>query len=99
WWQLAYTRGGKAFITANELHVPAGRMVTVDWHGRALAAWSAHDFVPIAGGRSFFIARDSGVDDVFLVRLWPRPTRRHLRIVADAPASFERWFVNEMQPA
>lgn len=99
WWQLAYARGGSAFVTANELHVPAGRRVTVDWRDRPMAGWSAHDFLPFTGGRSFFIAQDSGVDDVFLIRLGSRPMRRHLRIVADPPASFDRWFVNEMQPA
>ena len=99
WWQLAYSRGGTGFITANELHVPAGMVVTLDWRGGPLVCWSRHDFLVGPAGRSFFIAEDRGLDDVFLFRLWPRPIRRRLRIAADSPASFDRWFANEMGPA
>lgn len=99
WWQLAYTRGHTGFISANELHVPAGSLVTLDWRGGPFASWSSHDFLPGPIGRSFFIAKDRGVDDVLLFRLWPLPMHRRLRIVADSRASFDRWFVNEMRPS
>jgi cytochrome c oxidase subunit 2 len=99
WLQLAYSRAEVAFITANEVHVPAGTVVRIDWRGPNAVGWSAHDFAPIADGASYFIARDAGIDEAWLVRLWPAPRHRRLRIVADSPAAFERWFVNESRPA
>jgi cytochrome c oxidase subunit 2 len=99
WLQLGYSRGETSFITANELHVPAGAIVRIDWRGPNLAGWSARDFLPVADGRSFFIARAAGVDDAWLVRLWPAPRNRRLRIVADSSAAFERWFANESGPS
>jgi len=60
-------------------------------------AWSAHNFLPLRR-RSLFIAETPGVDRVLLIRLWP-PARRHLRLVADPPRVFERWFANELRPA
>src|ERR1051325_4384516 len=33
WWQLEYARGGTAFVTANELHVPIGTAVALSWSG------------------------------------------------------------------
>jgi cytochrome c oxidase subunit 2 len=99
WLQVGYSRGQTSFIAANELHVPAGAIVRIDWRGPNLFGWSAHDFSPITDGRSFFIAGDAGVDDAWLLRLWPAPRQRRLRIVAETPAVFERWFKNQSQPA
>jgi len=97
WWRLTYERDGMAFVTANELHVPAGTIVTLDCRSRPVGAWSAHDFLSL-GGRSSFIAETPGVDRALLIRLFP-PSRRHLRIVADPAPDFERWFANELRPA
>ncbi|HEY2323984.1 MAG TPA: c-type cytochrome [Thermoanaerobaculia bacterium] len=33
WWQLEYARGGVAFTTANELHIPTRERVTLNWIG------------------------------------------------------------------
>ena len=68
-------------MTANELHVPAGSVVDVEWHGPEVIAWSAHDFLPVDMGRWRFVANDAGVDDVWLIRLWRAPRYRRLRIV------------------
>jgi len=99
WLQVGYSRGETSFIAANELHVPAGAIVRIDWRGPNLVGWSAHDFSPIAEGRSAFIAGDAGTDDAWLLRLWPAPRQRRLRIVAETPVVFERWFKNESRPA
>src|SRR5438067_4005158 len=98
WWQLSYRRGTRAFITANEIHVPAGALVVLTWKGPRFAAWSARDFLPHGDGSFYFVADSTGVDDVAIVSLWP-PSMRHLRIIADAPAAFDRWFDNEASPA
>src|SRR5438132_2245587 len=97
WWQLAYQRGGATFVTANEIHVPAGAVVTIDWRSAALGAWSAHDFLPL-GARSHFIAEEPGADHVLLIRLWT-PMWRPVRVVADPPGAFDRWFANELRSA
>jgi cytochrome c oxidase subunit 2 len=99
WLQLGYARGKTSFITANELHVPAGTIVDVEWNGPDLIAWSAHDFFPADNGRWRFIANDAGVNDVWLLRLWPAPRCRRMRIVSDSPSEFARWFANESKPA
>jgi cytochrome c oxidase subunit 2 len=99
WLQLGYARGKTSFITANELHVPAGAVVAIDWQGPELAGWSARDFLPLDNGRWLFIARDPGVDFAWLIRLWPAPRWRRLTVVSDSPSEFERWFANEAKPA
>jgi len=35
---------------------------------------------------------------VLLIRLWP-PMWRHVRVVADPPGAFDRWFANELRSA
>jgi cytochrome c oxidase subunit 2 len=99
WLRLGYVRCRTSFITANELHVPAGSIVAIDWQGPVLAGWSAHDFFPLNNGRWPFVARDPGVDEAWLIRLWPAPRFRRVMIVADSPREFERWFANEAKPA
>ena len=99
WLQLGYARGKTSFTTANELHVPAGSIVDVEWRGPEVIGYSVHTFLPVGPGRWRFIANDAGVDDVWLIRLWPAPRYRRLTIVADSPAQFARWFVNEAKPA
>ena len=99
WWHLTYRRGTRAFITANEIHVPAGALVSITWKSPRFVAWSAHDFLPHDhDGCFFFVAESTGIDDAVVLSLWP-PSRRRLRIIADSPPLFERWFDNEMAPA
>lgn len=96
WWRVRYGRGGARFITANEIHVPAGEIVTIDWRGQP-AGSSASDFL-VLNGRSLFVARKIGVDDTRVVSLWP-PSLRHLTIVADSPTGFDRWFEHQTRAA
>ena len=98
WWRISYRRGARACITANEIHVPAGATVLLTWNAPPFAAWSSRNVLPHGDGTFCFVAGSAGVDDVSILRLWP-PSRRHLRVVADAPAAFDRWFDNEVAPA
>jgi cytochrome c oxidase subunit 2 len=98
WWRVAYRSGGRGFITANEVHVPVRTLVAITWNGAPAGVWRARDFLPIAPGRFDFVASESGVDDVVLVRLHPRGWR-HLRIVADPAPAFQHWFADQLQPA
>ena len=98
WWRLTYRRGARTFTTANEIHVPAGALVVLTWSDPRFAAWGAHDFLPHGDGSFYFVAEKPGTDKVAIARLWP-PSMRHLRIIADAPGAFDRWFDNEASPA
>lgn len=97
WWRIEYTRGSSRFITANEVHVPAGELVTIDWRGRRAASF-ANSFI-VLDGRSLFVAtQEPSVDHVRVIRLWP-PSIRPLTIVAERAADFDRWFARQQQPA
>src|SRR3954453_16759166 len=61
WLQLAYANGKTSFVTANELHVPAGRVGEGEGRGPAVLGWSAPDPLPVESGRWRFIANDAGV--------------------------------------
>jgi cytochrome c oxidase subunit 2 len=86
WWQLEYRRRGISFVTANELHVPAGTVVGVIWSG------------VFASREPALVIDRKGHDELTAVAIWP-PKLRHLAIVADDAAEFDRWFVREAQPA
>lgn len=98
WWQLSYRRGSQSFVTANEIHVPAGSAVTMHWNGSPVVVWQPRNFFPQELGGFRFVADRSGPDDLLVLRLWP-PSRRHLQIVADSPGAFDRWFQSQAMPA
>jgi len=98
WWRIVYARGERTFVTANEVHLPAGQLVAMRWNAQHSMVWRPHDFFPHDCGSFYFVAEKNGIDDLLLVRLLP-PWRRHLRIIADPPPAFERWFAGEMAPA
>jgi len=95
WWQLAYRRGGQSFVTANEIHVPAGAVVAMEWNGPSTVVWRARDFLPHEMNHFAFIGERA--EDLTVLQLWP-PTRRHLRIVVDPPAVFDAWFKTQTLP-
>ena len=77
WWQLEYARGGVAFTTANELHIPTRERVALTWIG-----------VKVPSSENLIVEAE------------PRVRRiEKLRIVADAPEAFDRWFANEAKTA
>jgi cytochrome c oxidase subunit II len=98
WWQLVYERGGASFIAANEVHVPAGRRVTIAWNGPPVTVWRSREFLPQEGGRFVFVADRPGFQDLRVLAIWP-PNMRRLTIVADRPDDFDKWFANQMRPA
>src|SRR5712691_6494689 len=60
WWQISYRRGMQSFITANEVHVPAGALVVMAWKGPAPVIWRSHDFLAVGSDRFFFVAETAG---------------------------------------
>ena len=97
WWQLRYSRPGAAFLTANELHVPAGLPVHLTWNG-ARPPW-INDAVCVAlrDDGCTLIAEASSSRARF-VSLWP-PSWRDLNVIAEPPEEFDRWFQNEARVA
>lgn len=94
WWQLEYARPGLAVTTANELHVPAGQAVRVTWTQAPVpsirdAVFLADDTLLVVEGTTPRKAR--------FASLWP-PMWRHLTVVADPPAQFERWLEAQARP-
>jgi len=86
WWQLVYRRGGASFVTANELHVPVGAVVSVTWSGAFRSREPA------------LVIDRQGRHQLTAVAIWP-PRLRHLATIADDTAEFDRWFVREATPA
>ncbi len=98
WWQVFYRRGKQSFVTANEIHVPARARVEMLWNGPRVTVWGSRDFLPQEAGRFVLVADRRTVEDLRVVAIWP-PKVRHLAIVAEDAADFDRWFANEMRPA
>ena len=97
WWQLRYTRAGSTFLTANELHVPAGLPVHLTWSGVRPPWIDDGVCVPIHDRECTLIAEPSASRARF-VSLWP-PAWRDLNVIAEAPDQFDRWFRNEAHAA
>ena len=97
WWRLQYARNATAFTTANELHVPAGTAIALEWRDLPPPWIDGALCLPQAKNRCTFVARSREPRARF-VRLW-HPMVRGLPIVVDSPDQFERWFNNEALPA
>ena len=87
WWQLTYNRG---LVAANEVHVPRGALVTMEFSGPPVVVWH----LPVELGRFALVAEHD--EDLTVVQLWP-PMRRHLHIVADR--AFDQWLTAQERPA
>ena len=87
WWQISY---GREITTANEVHVPAGKLVTMEWIGPPVILWR----LPMELGRFAFVPEHD--EDLIVLQVWP-PMKRHLRIIADR--DFEAWFAAQQRPA
>ena len=97
WWRLDYVRKGVSFTTANELHVPAGVRFTMAWSGIP-PPWIENALCVPQSNRCVFVAGSPSIRDMRFVTLWP-PAWRRLRIVVQSRDQFERWALNEAQPA
>jgi cytochrome c oxidase subunit 2 len=96
WWQLEYARGGTAFLTANELHVPTGTAVALSWSGLPAPSIGGAMCLPASEDGCTLVAGDGSA--LTFVGLWP-PRWQRLPIVSEEPARFEQWLRNEAQPA
>jgi cytochrome c oxidase subunit II len=96
WWQLEYARGGTAFVTANEMHVPTGTAVALSWSGLPAPSIGGALCLPAGDDGCTLVAGDASA--ATFIGLWP-PRWQRLRIVAEEPARFEQWLRNEAQPA
>ncbi|HEY6138653.1 MAG TPA: c-type cytochrome [Thermoanaerobaculia bacterium] len=96
WWQLEYARGGTAFVTANELHVPIGTAVALSWSGLPAPSIGGAVCLPAGEDRCTLVVSDASA--ATFVGLWP-PRWQRLPIVAEEPARFDEWLRNEAQPA
>lgn len=91
WWALHYKTAGRDFVTASELHVPAGEPVWIDSRTRAfwpLFLWRAHAMT----------FRHPGIERVSSLR-FARDALQPLVISVDRPADFDRWVTAEAAPA
>jgi cytochrome c oxidase subunit II len=97
WWRLDYERNGVAFTTANEMHVPDGTAVTVEWPDLPPPWIESGVCFEEETHRCTMVTRAPRQTATF-AGLWP-PRWSRLVIVGDAPNEFERWFRNQATPA
>ena len=107
WWQVLYTgsENGQGFETANEIHIPVGRDVQI----RLESADVIHSFwVPSLAGKQDMVP---GRSNILLLRAEKPGVYRGqcaefcglqhshmaLMIVAEAPASYERWAASQRE--
>lgn len=105
WWEFRYP--GTAAVTANELHIPAGRRVEL----RLSSADAIHSFwVPALQGKTDVLPgqvntmwieadapgeyRGACAEYCGVQHAWMR-----ILVIAEDPAVFDRWLANEGQPA
>jgi cytochrome c oxidase subunit 2 len=109
WWKARYLNGdaSRVFITANEIHIPTGQPVRF----QLIGADVIHSFwVPALGGKTEMIPGQTNV--TWLQAKQPGRYRgqcsefcgtQHAHmgflIVADAPAAFELWEDQQIEPA
>ena len=110
WWEYQYP--GKGFITANELHVPVSdRDHPTPTHIRLLSADTNHSFwVPRLAGKTDLIPNrvnnmwiDPHEAGVYVGQCAQYCGTQHakmlLRVVVESREDFDKWLVNEKQPA
>ena len=98
WWRLDYSRGGVAFTTANEIHVPAGVSVTMTWTGAPPPWIGSATCLPLPHDQCAFVADAPSTNNIRFIGLWP-PMWRSVRLIVQPRDQFDRWFSNEAQPA
>jgi cytochrome c oxidase subunit 2 len=97
WWQLLYSRNGVSFATANEMHIPRGSAVRLQWSA-VRQPFVDHALCVSDGGNACVLVAEHATARVRFVSLWP-PMWRELRVVAEPADAFEQWFRNEMRSA
>jgi len=98
WWQLRYDRDGLSFMTANEMHVPADRVVALEWTD-APPPWIDGSLCQSAGDhRCALFTGAPRRGDALFVAAHPL-VRQRLHFAVDPPAQFDAWFRVQSQPA
>jgi cytochrome c oxidase subunit II len=109
WWEVTYLDPlpERVFVTANELHIPVGRAVTVD----LVAADVIHSFwLPnLAGKQDLVPGRDNRISftadrpGIYRGQCAEFCGLQHAHmsffVIAEPPADFERWRSTQLQPA
>jgi cytochrome c oxidase subunit II len=109
WWEVTYLDPSpeKSFVTANELHIPVGRRVTIDLSAEDVI----HSFwVPNLAGKQDLIP--GRVNNITITAVAAGTYRAQcaefcgfqhahmaLFVIAEAPADFEKWRGQQQQPA
>lgn len=105
WWEIEYPDLG--VVTANEIHVPVGRPVTVELHSKDVI----HSFwVPrLAGKQDVVPGRTISLDFVAAAPgVYPGQCAEYcglshanmrFRVIAEDPAAFEAWVAQQRSPA
>ena len=106
WWQVRY-EGDVTFTTANEIHIPAGRPVTIALRSDDVihSFWvpELHGKVDLIPGRENTIQIEADVPGRYEGQCAEYCGEQHalmrIAVVADPPARFEQWRFAQSQPA
>lgn len=107
WWQVTYRDGNQAFTTANEIHVPVGRLVRI----RLTADDVIHSFwVPSLTGKQDLIP--GRTNEVSFVAERPgvyrgqcaefcgvQHARMAMQVIAQSPQDYDAWRQSQLAPA
>src|SRR2546430_1119679 len=97
WYQLDYQRNRSSFTTANEIHLPAGAVVTMVWFDLPAPWIEGSICLPRADQQCALLTGEARNADALFVRLWT-PMALRMRVIVEPPGEFERWFENERLP-
>ncbi|POR45820.1 cytochrome c oxidase subunit 2 [Paraburkholderia eburnea] len=108
WWKVTYTMpDGNRFVTANEIHIPAGEPVEVNLSSADVvhAFWvpalaGKTQAIPGQANRQWLQADHAGVWRGQCTQFCgPQHAHMAMEVVAETPEAYERWLVSEGSPA
>ena len=108
WWEVHYLYGdsGQHFVTANEIHIPAGRPVNIELRSTDVihSFWvpSLHGKVDLVPGHTDFIRIEASEPGDFSGQCAEYCGMEHadmrLLVVSQEPAAFNEWLANQRKP-
>lgn len=106
WWQVRY-EGDETFTTANEIHIPAGRPVTIRLRSADVihSFWvdELHGKVDLIPGRDNTITIEADVPGRYEGQCaefcGPQHAQMRIAVVAETPESYKAWRFTQSQPA
>lgn len=109
WWEVHYLDGPPSdqFITANEIHIPAGKPVTFELESQDVihAFWvpSLHGKVDLIPGHPNFVRIEASHPGNFAGQCAEYCGEQHalmrLLVVAQEPAAYQAWVEQQLKPA